>query len=49
MLTQKMLNELVAVLNREAGMQHFANGKATETVVKIIKRYEELKRKRGGT
>jgi hypothetical protein len=48
MLTQKMLNELVAILDREAGIQHSPNGKSQETIVKIIKKYEELKRMRAG-
>ena len=42
MLTQKMLNELIAILDRKV------EGKSQETVVEIIKKYEELKRMRGG-
>jgi len=43
MLTEKMLNELVAVLDRETGYKN-----STDTVVKIVRKYEELKRKRAG-
>ena len=42
MLTEKMLNELTAILSRET------EEKPHETIVKIIRKYEELKRKRAG-
>jgi hypothetical protein len=42
MLTEKMLNELTAILNRKT------EKKPHETIIEIIRKYEELKRKRAG-